>query len=147
MSYNTHSSVFSVQSQCTLIGLKAKGLIQSDPIRSSCIIPYHASQLVAPGSHLSLDHSFLELTVNVGHFSRSLIQLGICVIYLSQTERDDLASEQILLRERLEKAQLNASKALEDKDNATKELERVLEKTDRFVILSSTYELHTTHLL
>ena len=71
--------------------------------------------------------SWLLLLLLWSSFSLLLLSL--------KTERDDLSSEQILLRDRLEKAQINAAKHLEDKDNTTKELDRVLEKHERYLSL------------
>ena len=62
----------------------------------------------------------------------SSLLLCSLLLLLLKTERDDLSSEQILLRDRLEKAQMNVSKHLEDKENTTKELDRVLEKHERY---------------
>ena len=50
---------------------------------------------------------------------------------LEQTERDDLTAEVSLMRDRLEKSQTASGKALEERDAAGKELERLLEKYDR----------------
>lgn len=46
-------------------------------------------------------------------------------------ERDDVFTEVDILKEKLEKAHTMLSKALEDKDTANKEFERMLEKYDR----------------
>jgi hypothetical protein len=46
-------------------------------------------------------------------------------------ERDDALTEIEILKDKFEKAQLATQKAIEDKDTANKELERILEKFDR----------------
>lgn len=50
-----------------------------------------------------------------------------------QMERDDVVTGVDILKEKYEKAQIMLSKALEDKETANKEFERMLEKYDRFV--------------
>jgi hypothetical protein len=56
-----------------------------------------------------------------------------------QMERDDSAAEVEVLREKLDKAQIAAQKAIEEKDLANKEFERMLEKYDRCVNIHGHY--------
>lgn len=51
-----------------------------------------------------------------------------------QIEKDDLLTEIEILKEKLEKNQIILQKALEDKETANKEFERMLEKYDRCVL-------------
>jgi hypothetical protein len=46
-------------------------------------------------------------------------------------ERDDALTEIEILKDKVDKAQLTTQKAIEDKDIANKEFERILEKFDR----------------
>jgi hypothetical protein len=46
-------------------------------------------------------------------------------------ERDDALTEIEILKDKVDKAQLTTQKAMEDKDTANKEFERILEKFDR----------------
>lgn len=53
------------------------------------------------------------------------------LLFFLQIERDDLATEVEILKEKLDKNQATLQKAMEDKDIANKEFERMLEKYDR----------------
>ena len=46
-------------------------------------------------------------------------------------ERDDALTEIEILKDKVDKAKLTTQKAIEDKDAANKEFERILEKLDR----------------
>lgn len=48
-----------------------------------------------------------------------------------QLERDDALTEIEILKEKLEKAQYSMNKAHEERENANKEFEKMLEKYDR----------------
>lgn len=51
--------------------------------------------------------------------------------FVFQMERDDALTEIEILKDKVDKAQLTTQKAIEDKDAANKEFERILEKLDR----------------
>jgi hypothetical protein len=53
-------------------------------------------------------------------------------MYNFKIERDDAGAEIDVLRDKLDKATMAAQKALEERDLANKEFERMLEKYDRF---------------
>lgn len=48
-----------------------------------------------------------------------------------QLERDDALTEVDILKDKMEKAQYTLSKAQEEKENASKEFDKILEKYDR----------------
>ena len=50
---------------------------------------------------------------------------------IKQLERDDALTEIQILKEKLEKAQYSMNKAHEERENTTKEFEKMLEKYDR----------------
>lgn len=52
-------------------------------------------------------------------------------IAMKQLERDDALTEIQILKEKLEKAQYSMNKAHEERENTTKEFEKMLEKYDR----------------
>lgn len=52
-------------------------------------------------------------------------------IATKQLERDDALTEIQILKEKLEKAQYSMNKAHEERENTTKEFEKMLEKYDR----------------
>jgi len=56
------------------------------------------------------------------------ISIGIAT---EQLERDDAVTEIQILKEKLEKAQYSMNKAYEERENTTKEFEKMLEKYDR----------------
>lgn len=58
----------------------------------------------------------------------SFFFLGISV---KQLERDDALTEIQILKEKLEKAQYSLNKVHEERENTTKEFEKMLEKYDR----------------
>lgn len=53
--------------------------------------------------------------------------------FILQLERDDALTEIEILKDKLEKAQYGASKAYEERDNASKEFEKMREKYDRYL--------------
>ena len=53
------------------------------------------------------------------------------VPFTFQMERDDALTEIEILKDKVDKAQLTTQKAIEDKETANKEFERLLEKFDR----------------
>lgn len=55
------------------------------------------------------------------------------MIALQQLERDDAITEIQILKDKLDKAQYSMSKAHEERENASKEFEKMLEKYDRYI--------------
>lgn len=66
--------------------------------------------------------------VEIGMFLPSCF-LGVALA--GQLERDDALTEIQILKEKLEKAQYTMNKAYEERENASKECEKMLEKYDR----------------
>lgn len=52
--------------------------------------------------------------------------------FIQQLERDDALTEIQILKDKLEKADHTLKKAQEDRENANKEFEKMLEKYDRY---------------
>lgn len=57
-----------------------------------------------------------------------------CLIPLKQMERDDRATEVDILKEKLEKAQAQVTRAQDEKETANREFERALEKCDKYAV-------------
>lgn len=69
-----------------------------------------------------------KITIKEKNKINNFLFFGIAA---EQLERDDALTEIQILKEKLEKAQYSLNKAHEERENTTKEFEKMLEKYDR----------------